>query len=241
MAAARCSKCFHLSEAGPVILLPIFVNHLAHFYVTAEHVCKLHLAWRAALRREKRWAADDDTGAASAGSRDVKAVQVVEKLHAPGGIFGRRRGHRVDDDGCLLPLKLVHRAHLCARQALHDPIDLVIVRRDDQYFVERQSVLPTVGVDPGCSWLREMFHNRRHAFDFFFRMALVPLMRDRYKPETGSDERGRHLDSLAFKPMMRCQAAFIKQLGSEPTNCRVETPGFREKEALLITNRPAAA
>jgi hypothetical protein len=40
-------------------------NGVAHLSVTAQHVCKLHLTRRATFRREKSWAADHNTRAAS--------------------------------------------------------------------------------------------------------------------------------------------------------------------------------
>jgi len=54
----------------------------AHFGVTAQNVCKLHLPWRAEFRREKSWAADHYASAARPRRGDIEAVEIVQKFHA---------------------------------------------------------------------------------------------------------------------------------------------------------------
>src|SRR6204780_4368281 len=72
-------------------------NGRAHFSVTAQYVCKLHLPRRAAFRREKPWASDHYASTARPRCSHIEAVQIVKKLHAPRRVFRRRSCHGVDN------------------------------------------------------------------------------------------------------------------------------------------------
>ena len=78
-----------------------------------------------------------------------------------GASSGCRSRHRVDNDCRFLPLKLVNSSHLRAWQPICEPIDLVIVRSDDQDVVKGQGSLLAVAVGPGRSGLREDFNDLR--------------------------------------------------------------------------------
>src|SRR5580658_2402045 len=78
--------------------------------VAAQGVGESHLPWGPALGLEEAWARNEDAGATGPRGRDVQAVQAVKELHPTRGLLGRRRRHRVDHDGGLLPLKFVDRA-----------------------------------------------------------------------------------------------------------------------------------
>ena len=93
------------------------INRLAHFSVTAQSVCKLHLPRRAAFRREKPGAAYHYASAARPRRGDIEAIEIVQKFHPARRVFRRRGGHGVDNQGRFLPLKPVDRSHPCAGAA----------------------------------------------------------------------------------------------------------------------------
>ena len=80
------------------------------FEIPTQHVRQLHLVRTLAVRLEQARVRNEDARASGSGCGHVEAVHVVEKLHAAGRIFGRRRCHRVDHYRRLLPLELVNRA-----------------------------------------------------------------------------------------------------------------------------------
>jgi hypothetical protein len=68
---------------------PAEPDGLAHFGVTTQHVCELHLPGRAAFRREKPGAPEHNTRAARTRSGYIETVEIVKKLHASRRVFGR--------------------------------------------------------------------------------------------------------------------------------------------------------
>src|SRR5271165_6767917 len=81
-------------------------------------------------------------------------------------------GLTLDNDWRLLPLKLVNSSHLCTRQPICEPTDLIVVRRDDQNVVKRQGSLIAGAVSPARSSPCEHFSDRGDQLDFFCPVAL---------------------------------------------------------------------
>ncbi|RMH36605.1 MAG: AraC family transcriptional regulator [Deltaproteobacteria bacterium] len=78
--------------------------------VATKRVGELDLPRRSAFGLEQPGAGDQDACAPRPRRRDVESVEAKQELHAARGVVGRRRRHRVDHHGGLLPLELVHGA-----------------------------------------------------------------------------------------------------------------------------------
>jgi restriction system protein len=72
---------------------------------------KLHLTRSSAFGRQKCRAAHYKAPTASTRSGNIKAIEIVKKLHSSRSVFGCRSRQRVDNHRCFLTLKLVNRPY----------------------------------------------------------------------------------------------------------------------------------
>ena len=83
---------------------------------------------------------------------------------------------RVDNDGCLLALKLVDSSDSCSYYAPTDLRDLCVIWCDDENVVERHGPCLAETVGPGHTWRHEVRYDLGDASGFFGRAVLVPLV-----------------------------------------------------------------
>src|SRR5262245_2552993 len=99
-----------------------------------------------------------------------------KKLHAVGRLVLARCCDRVDNDGCLLTLKLVDSSDSSSRHAPADLRDLCVIWRDDENIVERHGPCFAETVGPGHTRRHEVRYDLGDAFGFFWGAVLIPLV-----------------------------------------------------------------
>src|SRR5207253_1025623 len=100
-----------------------------------------------ALRLEETRRGDENAGGPRARGRDIQAVRAVEELHAPRRILGRGSGHGDDDDRRLLPLELVDRPDMEARESIGERAYVGVVGSYDEDVLLREQPLHSLFVD----------------------------------------------------------------------------------------------
>ena len=119
----------------------------------AQRIRQAELLGRPGRYIEELRAADEHGEAAGPRDRDVEAVAGIEKVEIARCVGRARCRHRVDRDGSLLALELVHRTDADALagepfDGLTDQLDMGVVRCDHEDVRARDPPPPTIPVRP---------------------------------------------------------------------------------------------
>lgn len=153
-------------------------------------------------------ARDNECDAAGARGSNVQSVEAVEKLHSSRRILWRRRRHRIDHHGRLLPLELVDGADPRPGQPNRERRYLSVVGSDDQ-----DVLLFDPPSNPGvigpvcCAELPEQAGNRLYLFR---RFVLAVSVGDGHESEADTAERRQSIEPLPLELRARGESPLVK-------------------------------
>ncbi len=203
----------------------------------AKRIRQLHLPWGPTFCFKHRRRRHQNGQALCSRSRNVEAIERIQKLHSARGVGVARCRHRIDADRRFLPLKLVDGSNARARQPVVDLENLRIVRGNDQDVRQGDWALDSIPINPGGSGSENFPDDFANTIRFFGRAALISFGDDRHVSEAGPGKPRRRTNALDFQSRTRVETTGIEKLGSVTADVGMKPPSFGEEESLVSVNR----